>query len=190
MKKFIFIFCLVAAAFNTQAQMPAEPVQGPLKVGYTNIEIVLSYMPEAVAVEKEIKIFVDKRTEFIEIKYRYLESLTNSFMEKEESKSWPTPEVRAADEKQIRALQAEIQKTEQDSEQELMEKRFTMLQPVQNKIQMAINDVAKEGGYSYILNQTMGSGIPSIIFGLEQFDVTDAIAAKLGITIPKADPKQ
>ena len=48
------------------------------------------------------------------------------------------------------------------------------------KIQEKVKDYGKENGYTYILNQTSGS---NILYGVKQYDVTDKIAAKLGIEI-------
>ncbi len=43
--------------------------------------------------------------------------------------------------------------------------------------------VAKEGGYTYVLNQAVGAGIPSILYGKESDNLTEAIAKRLGIAV-------
>lgn len=191
MKKFIFsLFLLAALTTVAAAQSSPTAPPGPLKVGYTNIEIVLSYMPDAIAVEKQLMEWVKKKQQQIEIKYSYLESLGREYQEKDQAGTWNSPTEKADLEKKITDLQKEIQLTENGAEEELAERRATLLSPVQKRMQDAIDAVAKEGGFTYILNQTVGGGIPSILYGVDQFDVTDLIAAKLGITIPRNDAPQ
>ena len=65
----------------------------------------------------------------------------------------------------------------------LMKRRMDLLKPVQDKLQVAIDATAKEGGYTYILNQAVGEGIPSILFGKDSDNLTTVIAKKLGIAV-------
>ena len=82
----------------------------------------------------------------------------------------------------ISALESKIKQREANYQYEASMKRNELMQPLLNKLQAAIDAVAEENGYTYILNQTSGT---NILYGVEQFDVTQLIAAKLGITIPK-----
>ena len=81
---------------------------------------------------------------------------------------------------ELQRLEAEIQKGVAEAENRLMKRRMDLLKPVQDKMQGAIDAVAKEGGYTYILNQAV---IPSILYGKESDNVTAAIAKKLGIAV-------
>lgn len=55
------------------------------------------------------------------------------------------------------------------------------MQPVYTKVGKAIEDVAKENGYTFILNQQIG-GLDVILYGDEKNDVSDLVLKKLGVT--------
>ena len=51
----------------------------------------------------------------------------------------------------------ELQKEEQALQQQLLQKREQLYQPIIDKINLVIEEVAKEGGYTYILDQSAES---------------------------------
>ena len=67
----------------------------------------------------------------------------------------------------------------QDAQKELQTLQNDLLAPVVEKIQNAINDVAKDGKYSYILDT--GSGFNVILYndGPNSNDITDEVKKKL-----------
>ena len=69
--------------------------------------------------------------------------------------------------------------TGKDAQKELQTLQNDLLAPVVEKIQNAINDVAKDGKYSYILDT--GSGFNVILFneGPDSNDITSAVKKKL-----------
>jgi outer membrane protein len=67
---------------------------------------------------------------------------------------------------------------------------------VYKKVGKAIEDTAKENGYTFILNQQIG-GLDVILYGDETADVSDLVLKKLGVTVkatttttPQNTPKQ
>lgn len=171
MKKIIALLVLVAGVtLVAEAQ----------KVGWTNVELILAYMPETEAMEKKLKTFEEKALEQLEIKQKYYQQKLLEYMEAKNAGQLST-ELDNRAQQELAKLQAEIQDGAQKAENALIQQRVSMLEPIQTKMQDAINAVAKEGGYDYILNNAMGSGIPSILFGEESEDVTEKIANKLGI---------
>jgi outer membrane protein len=55
------------------------------------------------------------------------------------------------------------------------------MDPVYQKVGKAIEDVAKENGFSLILNNQI-SGLDVILYGDEKLDVSDLVLKKLGVT--------
>ena len=76
-------------------------------------------------------------------------------------------------------LEQRMQVFAQDAQKELQTLQNDLLAPVVEKIQNAINDVAKDGKYSYILDT--GSGFNVILFneGPGSNDITSAVKKKL-----------
>ncbi len=170
MKKYVVLLVLIVAALGTQAQ----------KIGWTNVELILAYMPETEEMEKKLKGFEERAMEQLEIKQKYYQQKTLEYMEAKQANKL-TPELDNAAQQELAKLQAEIQEGVQKAEQLLIQQRMKMLEPIQVKMQDAINKVAETNGYDFILNNAMGSGIPSILYGVEADDVTDRIASELGI---------
>lgn len=86
--------------------------------------------------------------------------------------------------KQIQEKAAELQKEEQEIakyEQEMMQnisqKREELLQPILNKINNIIQEVAKEEGYTMILDSSSGV----ILYAEDSDDITTKVKAKLGM---------
>ncbi len=65
----------------------------------------------------------------------------------------------------------------------MLAKRQELLEPVLEKLQAAIDAVAAEQGYTYILNQSTGSGVSVLLHGPEEADITEALMKKLGIEL-------
>lgn len=174
MKRYILMLAsLIIMAFAAQAQT---------KVGWTNVELIMTYMPQTKLIEKELATLEKKLGEQLEVKQRYYQQKLLEYMEAKE-KGIITPEMDAIAVKELGRLEGEVQSGVAAAQESLMKKRMTMLQPLQTAIQTAIDAVAKEGGYTYILNNSVGSGVPSILYGQESEDVTIRIAKKLGIEV-------
>ena len=150
------------------------------KVGWTNVELILAYMPQTEAMEKKLGDLEKLALEQLEVKQKYYQQKLMEYMEAKQANKLTTAMDQAA-QTELQKLQTEVQEGVQLAELKLVEKRMELLKPIQEKMQKAINDVAKEQGYDYILNNAVGSGIPTILFGEDNADVTEAIANKLGI---------
>ena len=96
-----------------------------------------------------------------------------------------SPEEQQAREKELLKLDEDLQKQAADAEYNLQAKRQDLLNPVLEKLQNAINEVARENGYTHVLNQTTSGGVSTILYGPPEDDLTEKIFNKLGMQIPK-----
>jgi outer membrane protein len=175
MKKYILMFLLAIAGMGVQAQAVT-------KIGYTNVELILGYMPETKNIESELAKLEEAIQKQLEVKQKYYQQRMMEYMQaKQEGKL--TPELDKVAVAELQKLEAEIQKGLELAEQKMMQRRQELLEPLQKRMQAAIDAVAKEQGYTYILNQAIGQGIPSILYGKEAYNVTEIIAKKLGIAV-------
>lgn len=172
----IGFFALFLTASITMAQ--------EVKIGYTNIELVLAYMPEARQMEKTLQTYQKKLAEQIQTKEKYAMDKLQDYQTKIE-KNQLSPDAKAAAEKELQKLDQEIQQFAQESEYNLMAKREELLQPIVEKLQKAIDETAEAKGFTYILNQTTSAGVSTILYGPDENDITEDLMKKLGIKIPK-----
>lgn len=178
-KSAVFAFLLICLAGSTAFSQD-------IKIGYTNIELVLAYMPEAKKIEKELGTFQQKLAEQLKVKQEYGEQKQREYLElKEANRLSPEDEERRI--KELQGLDQEIKKMASDAEFELLAKRQELLGPVLKSLQSAIDDVAKTNGYTYVLNQTTSAGVSTILYGPDEDDLTEKIMKKLNIEIPKTE---
>lgn len=164
--------------------MTSLSAQAQVKIGYTNLEVVLASMPEAKTMEKELQVFQEKLAAKIKIKDDYVKTKYQEYLDKKE-RGFASPAEQEAAEKELLRLDEEVQKMAQDAEYDIMAKRQALLEPVLNKIQTAIEAVATAGGYTYILNQTTSAGVSTILYGPDEADITKALFGKLGLKYPE-----
>ncbi len=158
----------------------ATPTKKPHRIGYTNLELVLSYMPEAQQVESELRTYEKKILEQLNIKQAYLQTKIEEYTElKQQGKLSPVQEEERR--KEIMRLDEEIKRFQEESEQSYLKKKVELLQPIIDKLQKTIRELAEAEGYDYILNNSNSSGVATILYGPQSEDVTEKLLRRLGI---------
>ena len=159
-------------------------VNAQVKIGYTNIELVLAYMPEAKVMEQSLATYQQKLGEQLQVKQKYAQSKLEEYQEKATSGKY-TPEQLKPLEDELMKLEREIQEFVKESEYKVLTKRQELLEPILEKLQNAIDTIAEEGGYTYVLNQTTSGGVSTILYGPEEDNLTEKLMSKLGIKLPE-----
>ncbi len=153
------------------------------KIGYTNVDYVLSQMPESKQIEADLKAYSGQLE-------AQLKSKTTEFQTKLEAYqkggATMTDLVKADKEKELQNLQSSIQDFQKSADQSLQQKQQQLLKPALDKLQRTIDDVAKENGYSYVLNSDAGYGTtPVLLHAPDDANISDLVLKKMGVT-PKA----
>jgi outer membrane protein len=173
---FVLIFLLTAFAMDAQSQV---------KIGYTNAEYILSFMPEAKQIESELKAYEQQLSTQLDSKMKEFQTKLAAYQQDSPNM---IPEVRADKEKELQNLQQSIQKFQQDAQASLQKKQSELLQPAYDKIQKAIDKVAKANGYNYILNSGQPEmGIHVLLYAREDDNISNIVLKELGIEPPPAD---
>ena len=165
---FSLFFVLVANLANAQGA----------KVGYTSADAILSALPEAKTIEAEMKAYQAQIGKEFESKQKELQEKYEKYLKEAQTLA---PVVREQREKEIQSLQNNMQEFEQKAQRDIQQKQQTLLAPVYDKIQNAIDEVAKADGYDYILSSD-ASGFPIILFAKEDHNITNKVITKLGGT--------
>jgi outer membrane protein len=85
-------------------------------------------------------------------------------------------------------LQENIQKFQQDAQASLQKKEADLMGPINRKIGNAIEEVAKEQGYTFILNPQIQGSIDIVLYGDDKYDISPLVLKKLGVTPAPATP--
>jgi outer membrane protein len=170
MKKVSLFLMLVCLTVVASAQ----------KIGHTDGQVLLFSMPEITKVNADLeKISGDFTNTMNEMQKDYQTKL----QEFESNKtSWPEA-ILQSKYKAIVDLEKNMGDFEQTANQELEKSRNEMIQPLVDRIGVAIEQVAKEEGYSYIIDASSG-----VLLYRGGDDVTDKIKTKLGIPLTPATP--
>ena len=78
--------------------------------------------------------------------------------------------------KELQDLEARINAFSQAAQQDIVNKREELYNPIIDKIDVAIKAIAEEGGYKYILDAS------TILYGAESENVGTKVQKKLGLT--------
>jgi outer membrane protein len=170
----IALFCL---GFVAQAQ--------DIKIGYTNVEYIMSLMPEMEQIDADIKDYSNQLGQQLQTKSQDFQRQVQSYQQAAETM---TEDARTAKEKELTALQQEIQKFEGDAQTSYQRKLQELLEPVQTKVFNAINAVAAENNYTHVFSDTAGQA-PILLYTKDDDNFTDLVIKKLGLT-PPAQPAQ
>jgi outer membrane protein len=149
-----------------------------LKIGYTDIEYVLTQMPDYKTASNEIELFQKKLEERFRIKNDYAQSKLQEYYDMERSL---TMDQKKSKEDELMKLDEELKQFEKDAQVELQKKQDDLLAPIREKVLKAIEQVAMEKGYTYILNRS--GGLMNVLYGPKEDDVTESLAGKLGISL-------
>jgi outer membrane protein len=178
--RWIFVLAFLVAAVSAEAQ------DSGIKIGYTNAEFILSNLPEAKEIESELKVHEQQLTAQLEAKSKDFQAKVADFQQNAQNM---IPEVRADKERELQTLQGSIQKFQQDAQASLQRKSAELVQPAFDKIQVAIDAVAKANGYTHILNSGQPEvGLNIILYASEEFNISDLVLKELGIEPPVPAP--
>jgi len=142
------------------------------KYGHVNSSEVLQAMPGIDSISIKLQRFQN------ELQATYTEFM-QEFQKKQEilekDGAFMSPSVRQIREKELIDLQNRIQEFQYTVQDDVEQKQFELIKPFQDKIQQAINDVAKENGYIYIFDTQI------LLYSEGGNDVTPLVRKKLGI---------
>ncbi len=100
-----------------------------------------------------------------------------------------TPDaVRADKQRELEALNESIQKFQQDASTSFENKRNALMEPVFTKVGKAIEEVAKENGFTFIINPQLLQGGDILLYSDAKFNISDLVLKKMGVTATPATP--
>jgi outer membrane protein len=148
------------------------------RIAYADVEYIFNKLPEGKQIEAELKSLQAQLESQLKAKYGEFRKKYDFYAPRERTM---TPEEVERARKELQTLQDDLKKFEQDSDTRLQLKHKQLMEPVTQKIQKAISEVAQEKGYDFILSAGAGRQ-DLILFADDQADVSDQILEKLGVS--------
>ncbi|HEY9006941.1 OmpH family outer membrane protein [Ohtaekwangia sp.] len=173
MRKFVLLVVLGLGAIASYAQTAS-------KIGYADVDYIFSQMPEAKQIDADLKSLQTQLKNQIDSKVQEFQKKLADYNAAIQANTMPDA-VRANTERELQQLQQNIEKLQQDAQTNLQNKQTQLMDPVYKKVGKAIEDTAKENGFTFILNQQIG-GLDVILYGDEKMDISDLVLKKMGVT--------
>ncbi|MGC1242704.1 MAG: OmpH family outer membrane protein [Chryseosolibacter sp.] len=180
MKKILLLLGIAAGFFAN-----AQSTQAPHKVGYANMEYIISQLPDVKQMETEMKSTQTQLRTQIQTKTKEVEKEYADF---NQNMNTMTDTVRATRQRDLEKAMGDLEKMQQDAQVTLQNKQKLFMAPIYLKVNRAIGEVAKENGYAIILTETI-SNYPFVLYHQPQMDVSNLVLQKFGVT-PAATEKK
>lgn len=178
MKIKLFLSALAAVlflGFQSNAQV---------KIGYTNVDVILGQLPETKTVEAELKTRKDQYDASYKQKVTDFQTKLQAY---EKGAATMSDVIKADKEKELQAAQANIEEFQKSAQDDLQKKQNQLLAPILQKIQTAIDAVSKENTYTHVFNIDAGQGTtPILLYATEESNITNLVLKKLGVDPAKA----
>jgi outer membrane protein len=155
----------------------SQATNTPQKIGHADWEYIFSKLPDYKRIEAELKTFENhlqqqlrQKTAEFENKYKLSQNLPPD-----------TPDaIRRDKQSELAYLQENIQKFREDAEASLRNKQSELITPVFAKIGKAVEEVAVENGYAYIVNPQMMGGGDVLLYANDAYNISHLVLKKLG----------
>jgi outer membrane protein len=166
MKKILLITAFLAFAFSPSF------AQKTAKIGHINSEELLSLMPERKRASEKI----DTISKEIEKQLRDLMTEYQGKIEKYERDAPNLSELLKKDRaEEVKNLETRIRAFQQEAQGTIEAKQQEMMEPIITKAKKAIEEVAKENGYTYVLDTSAGT----VLFWEEADNLLSLVKKKL-----------
>ncbi|MCB0820041.1 MAG: OmpH family outer membrane protein [Bacteroidetes bacterium] len=169
MKRNIFFSLLAVLMLQT-----ATFAQSKNKFGHVNSAELLSLMPERKVAAAEM----DSITQSVQ---KQLEEMMNEYRAKQEKYVAESPKMsellKKDKEEELNSLANRIQNFQQQAQSTLEDEEQRLINPIIDKAKKAIEDVAKENGYTYIFDTSVGA----LIFWEESDNILNLVKKKLNL---------
>ena len=147
-----------------------------LSIAHVDTQKIIEAMPESDTARKKLqnttKQLQDEMEAMqVELNRKYEEYVNNR-------DQYSSRLVRQTKEAELQEMQQRIQTFQMQAEQDLQETQDMLFQPIYNKVNQAIQKVAEENGYTYVLDVSMGS---VVYFSEQSNDIKDLVLQELGL---------
>lgn len=168
---------LTAALFCGIVSVKAQLVGGSQKIVYVDSEYIMENIPEYGDAQEELNAFSAKWQGEVKAIYDKVEEMYNKYQ----------TEMLLLSEDQKRAREQAIIAKEQEaknlqmqyfgSEGQLYQKRTELIQPIQEKVYTAMQELAQQKNYGFILDLASGT---SVLYASDKNDISDDVLDQLG----------
>lgn len=181
MTMFNRLFLFAAAAVLLASALPTAQAQS--RIGYTDYELIIVQMPEYRQVQQQLQQTAQADREALS---GMEQEIQQKFADYQSQAGVLSSEARSQREEEIVQMQTNLQQEQQRRLQALGQRENELLQPLFDRLQGAIDEVATARNLSVVL-ATRASTDPVLLFaGDDTVDITSEVMSKLGISMTQS----
>ena len=151
-----------------------------LKFGYTDAQLIVAQMNEYREILQQLQTLAEAgQLEYQGLITTYQEKLADY----QKKQALLSDAARQGREQELTTMQGEIQQFLANKEQELEQRELALMNPLLERVQNAINEVASEQALDIVFNAQAG-GSPILLYADQTMDITETVMARLGIEPP------
>ena len=169
MKKALILFAACLVAFGGTAV-----AQKNIKLGHINSQDLMQIMPGRDSAQNVLQAEVTELEQTLKAMQTEAEQRYNDYVANQAG--W-TDLIRQTKQREIQDMGARIQEFQENAQKQLQQREQEVLKPIIDRAKKAIEDVAREGGYTSILD----SGTAAILYSQDSEDIMPQVKKKLGL---------
>lgn len=170
-KKIIIALFLFGSLFTFQDAI------AQLKIGYANPAQVLSALPEVEEVDRQIQTLIEESDEELAAKANELQ---NIFTDYESNMSNLSEQERTAREEELMEMNQQFEQDRESMMNRIRQRRSELMTPIIEKMNTAMEEIAKEMELDLILNESTSTGDAIVFFAnSEQLNITNQIIERI-----------
>lgn len=180
LRAFLLLSASLLSALLLSALLSPQAAFAQQKIGYVDSQYILSKTPEYATIQQQVDRLARDFQAEIDEKRKEVDALFQTYQSRE---LLYTNEERKRRRDEIARAEAQVEDLRMryfGPEGELFKKQEELMRPLQERILVAIEEVAKDGGYDYVFDR---SGDFLFLFAREQFNLSDQVLIELGIDL-------
>ncbi|MBR1798993.1 MAG: OmpH family outer membrane protein [Bacteroidales bacterium] len=165
---------LIAALTTLLLSGGSLMAQKNIKLGHINSNDLMQIMPGRDSAQAVLQKEVEELETTLKAMQAEMEKRYNDYVEGQAG--W-TDLIRQTKQRELQDMGARIEEFQKNAQKQLQEREEALLRPLIDRAKKAIEDVAREGNYTYILD----SGTAAILYSQDSDDIMPAVKTKLGL---------
>lgn len=165
LKLIVVGFITIISSFTANAQ----------KIAHISLDSLISLMPESKTAQQSLQEYSKQLEQQVTLMQTELQSKYETYQKDSPNMA---PIVKESKEKELNDLNQRINDFQQQAQQDYQKKSAELSKPVYDKAKKAIDQVAKEAGYKYVLDTSTGL----VLYNEAADDIIALVVKKLGIT--------
>lgn len=169
MKKTLIVVLIAFLAMSGSAM-----AQKTVKLGHISSADLMQIMPGKDSIQNVLQAEVAELENSLKTMEAELQQRYNEYQEKQAG--W-SDLIKQTKQRELQDMQARAQEFQAGAQEQLQKRQQELLQPMIDKAKKAIEDVAKEGGYTYVFDSSNGT----LLYQQDSDDLLPLVKKKLGL---------